>query len=78
MVRTGNLVGTRKTIANLAELEKEMHRLQESKKALIQMADKLGLSAPRSCCPHHGKTPCVSCSSDWLVSNLHVLTSDIE
>ena len=60
----------RQASVTLADLERELHRLIESKIILVSMAGKLGLAVPRSCCAHQGETPCLSCASDWLVSRV--------
>jgi hypothetical protein len=57
-------------IVTLADIERELHRLRESKMLLVLTAEGLGVAIPRSCCPHPGQSPCASCSSDWLVAHV--------
>jgi|HubBroStandDraft_1064217.scaffolds.fasta_scaffold01856_6 hypothetical protein len=64
--------GARGAIVTLADVEKELHRLRESKMALVSTAGKLGLAVPRSCCPHRGGNACLWCSSDWLVAQVRL------
>jgi hypothetical protein len=52
------------------EIERERHRLHESKMLLLLKAEAIGLTAPRSCCPHPGAVACPDCASDWLVTHL--------
>jgi hypothetical protein len=68
--RHGNHGGLRSEVVTLADLEKELNRLHESKALLVSTAGKLGMAVPRSCCPHTGETACVSCSADWLVAHV--------
>jgi len=70
MMDNGNHRGGRQTAVTLRDLMEEVHRLHESKVLLVSMADKVGLAVPRSCCPHQGETPCLSCASDWLVAHV--------
>lgn len=48
------------------DILRELQRRRESELRLIRLAERLGLSAPRACCPHPGDTACPSCSADWL------------
>lgn len=70
MVHNVNPRGERPAAVTLTDLMEEVHRLHESKVLLVSMADKLGLAVPRSCCPHQGEIPCLSCASDWLVAHV--------
>ena len=77
MVRNLNREGAAETIVTRADLEEELHRLRESKMLLLLMAEEMGLTVPRSCCPHRGKTACVSCSSDWLVAHVRLASTAV-
>jgi len=70
MARIETRGGKRKELVTPRDIEKELHRLQESKILLVSKAEKLGFAVPRSCCPHHGEVACVSCSSAWLVAHV--------
>lgn len=61
---------TNPSTPTLADIEKELHRLRESKMLLVLMAQDVGMAIPRSCCAHSGNLPCVSCSADWLVARV--------
>ena len=52
------------------EIEEARHRVRESRMVLLLKAEVLGVSAPRSCCPHAGPAACPLCASDWLVAAL--------
>lgn len=56
--------------ATTDQIREEMHRLRESRMILVLMAEDLGLTVPRSCCPHAGASACVVCASDWLVAHV--------
>ena len=60
----------RQSSVTLMDLEEELRRLIESKILLVAMADKLGMTVPRSCCIHQGENSCLSCASDWLVAHV--------
>jgi hypothetical protein len=64
--------GVRRSRVTPIDLAQERHRLRESKVHLVLMAQELGLEVPRSCCPHRGADPCLSCSADWLVAHLRL------
>jgi hypothetical protein len=72
MLRDGNHFAACRQATTPADIERELHRLRESKMLLVLMAESVGLAVPRSCCPHQGGTACVSCSSDWLVAHLRL------
>jgi hypothetical protein len=71
VARNGYHGGARRETPTPTEIENELHRLRESKMLLVLMAEKVGMSVPRSCCPHPGETACVSCSASWLVAHVH-------
>ena len=60
----------RQSSVTLMDLEEELRRLIESKILLVAMANKLGMTVPRSCCIHQGENSCLSCASDWLVAHV--------
>lgn len=72
MIHHGNGSAPRRAMATLTDIQEERQRLHESRMLLVLMAERVGLAVPRSCCPHAGKTACLSCSSDWLVSHVRL------
>jgi hypothetical protein len=78
MVHNGNCGGARGVRVTRADLEEELHRIRESRLLLILTAEKVGLSVPRSCCPHRGETACESCSADWLVAHLRLASTAVQ
>jgi hypothetical protein len=70
VVRDENIGEPHRAIGTIADIETELRRLRDSKMRLVLTAQKVGLAAPRSCCPHDGKVACLSCSANWLVAHI--------
>jgi hypothetical protein len=67
----------RREIVTPRDIEKEFHRLHESKILLVTKAEQLGLEIPRSCCVHGGESACVSCSANWLVAQVRMASARV-
>jgi len=75
MEYNGNRGGKHRATVTSADLEEERQRLREAKMLLVLMAEKLGLTVPRACCPHRGSNACLSCSSAWLVAHVRLASA---
>jgi len=64
-------LGNGPVLVTSADVQRERHRLAESRMRLVLMAEHFRLPIPRSCCTHAGDRPCVACTSAWLTVSLH-------